>query len=539
MGNMINRMFSVDGPLCRHKQETSVDTRLVWDFLTRSTSIQFLFTVASTWFWGTVLFVREIPLTMEPFYGQTWALRQDGLDWIDYIYRIPASWSYIYNFAVAEQFGARYHKMNSSLSQPTPPIEESHSALVRLMLASPMVWRIQPIESEDVPVRLRILVNTHEVPTLPAFKYSTKTLDFRLTDPSELYKPSSWTIEVESSDTSLTRQEQLADAVGSILFKLPIGWHSWVHFPYGDFSSGWVLKCQIEGRTDGPLFRIMRQHTMSTKWNTTGVHTSSISAHTSADFVDTTTNHQDRKSSVMSAFPTTQDSFLGTIMGDVHANQKWLVHPLFQYMMDTPSSWLHTHPILKVYFRAYTIQRQFVDTIHEEIQCEAIDFARYVYTNSGCQLDHRDNSLALVVRVLLSAGFIHAIDHNLTAVSSLDVLDTFNPVMRASINKAYYDDASETEKRTIDANVDFNQKVRFPNFVRTFVDHTHHAQEPTMTSVDYGTNNEVVFGATTAYKVGLQECVDELNSVYIVMGLDRHLTDDRLLASKLPISINH
>jgi hypothetical protein len=541
MGNTINRIVStvlrIDGvPLCKHKM-VPVSFGV---FFTDIRPLMFLYTTLSTWIFGTVLFIREIPCTIEPFYNLTWTLRQDGRSWRDYIYRIPIAWTYLYHLAISDRISDLYKSHNPSVVKTTPSVDASHRALVRLMLGSPAVWRVVPKPGgADGPVQLRIAVNTHTVQTLPQFTYCTKTIDFVLIHPDAVLNPSSWEVHVESSDSSIPHRDQMADAVASILFRIPIGWHSWIHFPYADFSSGWVLKCQEEGKIHGPLYKIMRQHTLTTKWNTTSAKVSSESTHSSADFMETSTGPNDRKSSSSAAFAVTKDTAMGIIMQDVHDNQDWLVHPLFQHMINTPSSWLHQHPTLKAYFHAYTVQKQFVETIWSEVQQEAVTFATYIYFNSGGRLDHRDHCLDLLVRVLLSAGFLHAIDHNLMSVSSLDLLPDFNPVMRANINQTYYNTASFREHEMIDRNVDFNQKVRFPNFVRTFGDHVHNAWEPTMDKIDYGSDNDLIVSATKAYINGLQECIDSLNIMYKAMGLDKHLSAGQLLASKLPISINH
>ena len=134
---------------------------------------------------------------------------------------------------------------------------------------------------------------------------------------------------------------------------------------------------------------------------------------------------------------------------------------------------------------------------------------------------------------------MHAIDHNLTAVSGLDLLPTYNPVMRANINKEYYKNALPEERELIDNNVDFNQHVRYPNFIRTFVDCTVNDKQPTMDNIQYGLKCPLIRKATYVYMIGLQEQVDEVNRMYVKMGLDVYVKGGKLLTSKLPITINH
>ena len=60
-----------------------------------------------------------------------------------------------------------------------------------------------------------------------------------------------------------------------------------------------------------------------------------------------------------------------------------------------------------------------------------------------------------------------------------------------------------------------------------------------MSTIQYGGHDRVLDEATTVYIAGLQARIDEINAMYVTMGLDVHLHGGRLLASTLPISINH
>jgi hypothetical protein len=541
---LMKYMLGIEGTLCKHERENKLatDLEMLRMFFRNMVPLRLLYTTISTLVFGTVLFIKEIPLRIEPYFNKTWTIQPTAISWSDYVYRIPISWSYYIHRAQSNVRAKNYKGHFGGTKRPcTPSVEDSKRALVRLMLASPVVWKIEPVE-DTKRATIVMHVNSHLDKTLPQWRYTTKSILFSIEPQDDPCSVSNWDVTVESSDDTLSLEEQMADAVGSILFKIPAGWHSWVHFPYSDFAAAWVNKHETQHNVRGPLYRIMHQHTLVTKYTTTSVKVSIDSLHSVADFSDTTTKFSDdtrNQSSVSAAFPGTANSVMSLIMSDVEENQQWLVHPVLQYMDNHPSAWLHRHPILRIYHRAFHVQRRFVDTIKDEIYPEAVAFAQFIFENTGGQLDHRTDPLGLIVRVLFSAGFVHAVDHNLTAVSGLDLLPVFNPVMRASINKEYYNNASPAERELIDNNVEFNQAVRYPNFLRTFVDYMVTSKQPTMDNIQYNTGSCVIHDATQVYMMELQKQIDGINHIYVKMGLDRHLTHGSLLTSQLPIAINH
>lgn len=532
---LLSYILGVDGTICKHA-ETCTGLEVIRMFFRNGNPIRLLYTTISTLVFGTVLFIKEVPLRIEPYLNLTWTIKPTAISWSDYAYRIPISWSYYMHHAQSNIHAKNYKSRPNRTS--TPSCADSKRALVRLMLASPAGWQIVPTEDME-RIKLVIHVNTHLEKTLPQWRYTTISVMFSILSIDDPYSVANWDVTVVSSDDKLSLEEQMADAVGSFLFKTASCWHSWVHFPYSDLASAWVETHNLPG---GPLFRIMHQHTLTTKYNTTAVKVRLDATHSVADFTDTSdafSSDDLNKSSVSTPFPVPGNSSLSLIMGNVAENQQWLVHPLIHYMNEHPSTWLHNHPTLRIYFQAFHVQRRFVHTIKDEIYPEAVAFAQFIFENTSGQLDHRTDPLGLVVRVLFSASFVHAIDHNLLTVLGLDLLPTFNPVMRASINKAYYNSASTEERELIDNNVEFNQKVRYPNFLRTFADYTVTKNQPTMTNIQYGIDNRVINDATKVFMTGLHERIDEINLMYVKMGLDVHLRDKSLLASKLPVTINH
>ena len=397
-----------------------------------------------------------------------------------------------------------------------------------MFLFSPMVWKID-LESSKLGIwRLNINTNKHLVHDW--VYYNTKEIILRKKGDGAFTNLSSWNVQVIPSDGSTDSRKNKAIALSSMLWMIPGSDHSWVHFPYSDFACYWLEQNVQKQKTKSLLHEILRVHTLQTKWNTTLVKVLKHSTHSANNMTDVSDDvMSDNLSSDSSAFPVPQHSTLSIIFEEVRLHHHNPIHPLIHEMSQNTRSILHSHPIMKLHYRAYIATWNFVTSIEKYVNRDLDSFVEMIYrkTSGRENIDMRYQKLELFTRILWSAAWVHTIDHNCFTLSYLPNEFNISPIMIENLKKG-------NAHRSKDAI--FNTIVRFPNFMRTFADYNINSTSPTVISFEYNGN---IVKQQNNYKKQLQNCLIDYNILVDKLGLTKYLTFGKFRAEDFPVTINH
>nr|QFG73940.1 MAG: hypothetical protein [Megaviridae environmental sample] len=459
------------------------------------------------------LFYKQDKLYITPLYQRTFGLESNKIHWVDYEKRISGSKNYMSLFLESD------YLLRKNQTIITPSIANLEQSLIDIVLTSPLFWQFDPTKENIYNVK----IDMEKFSYFTWAHYDCQEIECTPADMNELSRnPNKWMISIKTERFSTTTNQNPTDehlynlqqAISTIAWLIPGGWHSWVHFPYADFSSAWVCHQQDNNNTDGVFYKIMYQHTINTKFNTIAVKSGNSSTHTDFDA-------KSRTSPSTSAFPVQSRELLNIIMDYSADFQNTLKHPILSSSVKSP--------FIDIYRKAWMAFQVFIDSIWDKIEEQAMDFIEYIHMNSKGKLDFRTNAKEFIIRVLASAGAFHAFDH-----LSMSVSFCKNPVARsmyeANISPEYPD--QEWAKEQIHHNA-----KRYKNFIMTFV-----VYSPTGDTVNYKNLDYMCKDIQTqqdTLKTTMTNIIKDLNNFYINMGFSDILTDGEILVENISASIDH
>ena len=458
--------------------------------------------------------LKSDKLYIVPLCQKTFGLEINKFHLSDYKYRLQTSKNYLTQFLESK------YSLNNSNNINQNNITELKNGIVSLFLCSPAFWQFDLTNQDEFVINL----NWNDIKYYAWLNYDCKKISVKKKEKNGpiTYNSDDYTIKIitdkEGENDSLYNLHQ---AISAMSWLIPGAWHSWVHFPFTDFTSAWVADKQDNDNIDGVLFKILRIHTRNTKYNTVLVKSRPQSSNSEFEI-------NNSNSSASSAFPTNSREFLNIVSDNVYIYQNQGKHPILSYTNE--------HPILNFYKEAWNVYEIFVEQIWDLIEAEVNDLIQYIKIYSNQEINFDENKKQFLVRILWAAGFCHSMDHNILALTNLRN-EILQPIYESNINenwKNFNNENEEKAKKMIQDNIQ-----RFKNFNRVFVDYSPTKNTVTYNNLDYEIDNIIVKDAEYNLKNNMKIILENAKIYFEVNDFNKYFTKGYFSVDEFSISIDH
>lgn len=496
-----------------------------------------------------IKFPSSDSLYIVPVLGKSWGVNTDKVHFTDFEYAIEMLTNYKTNLVEAEIFLDESIKSDFHQTRVTMESPERHNALkncvVDMLLSDVPAWYITPSREDGKKVWNFSFDDAQKDITFGWVSYDTREVKLIQKDivNNNYTDPENWYVKVVCTGGDYDERTDVFDemavyclenVVTLICQKNPSAFHSWVHFPYSDLASVWIAQKQDESenftKIDNPFYKMLRFHTLATKWNCINVKSRGVATHNEFDAFD----------SEAPATPFTMNSstLLSLAYESTAQNQFWTIHPFFSQMLEDPESEYFNLPFIVINFKAWKYCRDFIENSWDDLREGAEEFIDWMdqNTSDNANLNFKDDQKNIIVRILWSIGFAHAHDHNIVSLMALKYSQCASASSYSNISSKWVNnDDTRYEWCVKQVLVNF---VRYRNFSRTFQDMTIFKNMSSWKNLDY--NCVKLNDNMKVLKDKITQLIEvDVKKFHLNTGLNEHLTFGVLRPSEFSASINH
>lgn len=496
-----------------------------------------------------IKFPSSDALHIVPILGNSWSVNTNKVHFTDFEYSIEMLTNYKTNMVEAslylEKSAENDFRETRVIMESQERISSLKNCAVDYLLNNTTSWYMKPSYEDGKTVWDLSIDEESKNITFPWITYDTREVRLIQKDTISKYytDPNNWYIRVvctrgeydERTDSfDETAVYCLENVVTLICQKLPSTFHSWIHFPYSDMASVWIAQKQDESddftKIDNPFYKMLRYHTLATKWNCINVKSRGTATHNEFDAFDS-----DTPATGHTANSSTQ---MASIFESVSKNQFWTIHPFLVQMLEDPRSEYFNLPLLAINFKAWTYCSEFVENSWDELREGAEEFIKWMNRNTSdnANLNFLDDQKNIIVRILWSVGFAHAIDHNAVSIMALKYEKCASMSSYNNISSRWVDrDDKRYEWCVRQVLLNF---ARYRNFGKIFQDMVLFKKMTSWENLDYDCieleHNMKILKQKIKHLINV-----DIKDFHVNSGFNRYLTFGTLRPSEVSASINH
>jgi len=487
-------------------------------------------------------------LYIVPFLNNSWSVNTNKVHFTEFQYSIEMLTNYITNMVEAS---ITLHKsMENGFENETTVlssqkrIDSLKNCVVELLFHSTPCWCMNPT-TEDGVTAWELLTDNNTDPVFAWASYDSRSVKLLQKDVvnDDYTDPDNWYVQIQCTACSYDeRKDKFNDAAiyclehvtTMLCYRVASSFHSWIHFPFSDLASVWVSQKQDNtdniDQIDDPFYKMLRYHTLATKWNCINVKSRDIATGNEFD-ADTSNNYA-------APFITSKECLLTSVFKSVSKNQYWTIHPFFVQMLHNPESEYFNVPFMKIQFTAWKYCRDFVEDSWDELKDGADEFIHWMDESTGNvpNLDFRNDPRNIIARIIWSVGFAHAIDHNCATVVALKYHECTSPVSYSNISEKWIGfDKNKADFCTRQVQINF---VKYKNFLKVFQDMVLFQNMTSWQNLDY--NCPPLQKTMHMLKENIKNLITvDMNSFFESKDLNLYLELGHLTPGQVSASINH
>jgi len=490
-------------------------------------------------------------LYIVPFLSKSWSVNTNKVHFTDFEYAIEMLTNYKTNLVEADIVLERSIENNFEKERINLGSQERlnslKSCIIDFLFNATPCWYMKPSIQDGRKVWDFTFDSMDQEITFAWASYDTRAV--RLIQKSshglvEKYTdPDNWYIQIKCTKSSYDESVDsfndnaiycLENVVTLICHKIPSSFHSWIHFPYSDLASVWVAQKQDEvgdfKNIKDPFYKVMRYHTLATKWNCINVKSRSIATH----------NEFDAFESDVPAVPFVMNtsSMMRFIFDSVGDNQFWSVHPFLVEMIENPNSEYHNLPFMRIQLNSWIYCSEFVEDAWDQLKEGAGEFIDWMDRNTtdNANLNFVSDQKNIITRIIWSIGFAHAIDHNSASLVALKYDNCAAVSSPGNISLKWVNEDINKYDWCVDQIL--VNTVRYKNFLKVFQDMVLFKKMASWKTLDYKCPE--IYDNMITFKSKINSLIMyDINEFYSSNGLDKHLTFGSLRPSEVSASINH